>query len=133
MCGINGIAFSPSSGRHVDESKLVAMRDILHHRGPDDGGIFVDGNIGLGHRRLSIVDVAHGAQPMFNGSVPVRSCITARSIITPTIAINSNHSAINFKTAAIRKQFYTSTKSMAAIACDSSRHVCFRHLGQNET
>ena len=67
MCGINGIAFSPSSGRHVDESKLVRMRDILHHRGPDDGGIFVDGNIGLGHRRLSIVDVAHGAQPMLNG------------------------------------------------------------------
>ncbi|HEX3102013.1 MAG TPA: asparagine synthase (glutamine-hydrolyzing), partial [Pyrinomonadaceae bacterium] len=71
MCGINGIAFSPSSGRHVDESRLVAMRDILHHRGPDDGGIFRDGNIGLGHRRLSIVDVAHGAQPMFNGD---RTC-----------------------------------------------------------
>ncbi len=71
MCGINGIAFSPNSGRHVDEARLVAMRDILHHRGPDDGGIFIDGNIGLGHRRLSIVDVAHGAQPMFNGD---RSC-----------------------------------------------------------
>ena len=42
------------------------MRDILHHRGPDDGGLFIDGNIGLGHRRLSIVDVAHGAQPMWN-------------------------------------------------------------------
>lgn len=42
------------------------MRDVLHHRGPDDGGVFIDGNIGLGHRRLSIVDVAHGAQPMFN-------------------------------------------------------------------
>ena len=66
MCGINGIAFSPRSGRHVDESKLVQMRGILHHRGPDDGGVFVDGNIGLGHRRLSIVDIAHGAQPMFN-------------------------------------------------------------------
>lgn len=47
------------------------MRDILDHRGPDDGGIHVDGNIGLGHRRLSIVDVAHGAQPMFNAD---RSC-----------------------------------------------------------
>lgn len=47
------------------------MRDILHHRGPDDCGIFVDKNIGLAHRRLSIVDVAHGAQPMFNGD---RSC-----------------------------------------------------------
>jgi asparagine synthase (glutamine-hydrolysing) len=71
MCGINGIAFSQNSGRQVTEAKLIAMRDILHHRGPDDGGIFVDGNIGLGHRRLSIVDVAHGAQPMFNGD---RSC-----------------------------------------------------------
>ncbi len=71
MCGISGIAFSPLSGRQVDKAKLVQMRDILHHRGPDDGGVFVDGNIGLAHRRLSIVDVAHGAQPMFNGD---RSC-----------------------------------------------------------
>lgn len=42
------------------------MRDVLLHRGPDDGGLYVDNRIGLGHRRLSIVDVAHGAQPMFN-------------------------------------------------------------------
>ncbi|MBK7393994.1 MAG: asparagine synthase (glutamine-hydrolyzing) [Chloracidobacterium sp.] len=67
MCGINGIAYSTRSGRQVDEKRLIAMRDILHHRGPDGGGVYVDGNIGLGHRRLSIVDVAHGAQPMFNG------------------------------------------------------------------
>ena len=66
MCGINGIAFPTNSGRQVDEARLVAMRDILEHRGPDDGGVFVDGNIGLGHRRLSIVDVAAGAQPMWN-------------------------------------------------------------------
>ncbi|HRI04362.1 MAG TPA: asparagine synthase (glutamine-hydrolyzing) [Pyrinomonadaceae bacterium] len=71
MCGINGIAYSTRSGRQVDEKRLIAMRDILHHRGPDDGGIYVDGNIGLGHRRLSIVDVARGAQPMFNAD---RSC-----------------------------------------------------------
>lgn len=42
------------------------MRDILRHRGPDDGGIYIDKNVGLGHRRLSIVDVANGTQPMFN-------------------------------------------------------------------
>lgn len=66
MCGINGIAYSPNSGRQVDERRLIAMRDILHHRGPDDGGAFVDGNIGLAMRRLAIVDVAHGAQPIFN-------------------------------------------------------------------
>lgn len=66
MCGINGIAFSPNSGRQVNEGQLIAMRDILHHRGPDDAGAFVDGNIGLAMRRLAIVDVAHGAQPICN-------------------------------------------------------------------
>ncbi|MDQ6785594.1 MAG: asparagine synthase (glutamine-hydrolyzing) [Acidobacteriota bacterium] len=66
MCGINGIAFSSRSQRQIDERVLLKMRDCIFHRGPDDGGVFVDGNIGLGHRRLSIVDVAHGAQPMFN-------------------------------------------------------------------
>ncbi|MEQ1642477.1 MAG: asparagine synthase (glutamine-hydrolyzing) [Pyrinomonadaceae bacterium] len=68
MCGINGIALSSRSKQQVNESMLVAMRDILHHRGPDDGGIFVDGNIGLGHRRLAIVDPRHGIQPMFSGT-----------------------------------------------------------------
>src|SRR5438874_13102328 len=42
------------------------MRDVIRHRGPDDAGLFVDGNVGLGHRRLSIVDVASGHQPMTN-------------------------------------------------------------------
>ena len=66
MCGINGIAFSRRSGRVVERRVLAAMRDVLRHRGPDDDGIFVDGRIGLGHRRLSIVDVASGHQPMTN-------------------------------------------------------------------
>jgi asparagine synthase (glutamine-hydrolysing) len=42
------------------------MRDALHHRGPDGAGIFVENNVGLGHRRLAIVDVAGGHQPMAN-------------------------------------------------------------------
>ena len=49
------------------------MRDVITHRGPDDEGIFIDGAVGLGHRRLSIVDVAGGHQPMTNedGSVHI--------------------------------------------------------------
>jgi len=66
MCGINGIAFSSKSGRMVSRPVLEAMRDVITHRGPDDDGIFIDGNVGLGHRRLSIVDVAAGHQPMTN-------------------------------------------------------------------
>ncbi len=65
MCGINGIALSNRAGV-IDERVLERMRDVLAHRGPDDCGIFNDGKIGLGHRRLSIVDVAAGHQPMTN-------------------------------------------------------------------
>ncbi|MDQ4120848.1 MAG: asparagine synthase (glutamine-hydrolyzing) [Acidobacteriota bacterium] len=66
MCGIAGIAFSENSRRKVDESILRRMRDALVHRGPDDAGIFISENIGLAHRRLSIVDVSAGHQPMTN-------------------------------------------------------------------
>src|SRR6266704_1271073 len=66
MCGINGIALSGQSGRRVDAGALERMRDVIRHRGPDDEGLFIDGAVGLGHRRLSIVDVAGGHQPMTN-------------------------------------------------------------------
>src|SRR2546423_418422 len=66
MCGINGIALSSRSRRQLDVRVLERMRDVITHRGPDEEGIFVDGRVGLGHRRLSIVDVAAGHQPMTN-------------------------------------------------------------------
>jgi len=66
MCGICGIAIPDHLGRDVDSAALVRMRDSLTHRGPDDAGMFVDGPVGLGHRRLSIVDLAGGHQPMSN-------------------------------------------------------------------
>jgi asparagine synthase (glutamine-hydrolysing) len=66
MCGINGIALSSRSRHNLDVAVLERMRDVITHRGPDDQGIFIDGRIGLGHRRLSIVDVAAGHQPMTN-------------------------------------------------------------------
>ena len=66
MCGINGIAFSSRSGRVVSREVLERMRDVITHRGPDEEGLFIDQNVGLGHRRLSIVDVASGHQPMTN-------------------------------------------------------------------
>ncbi len=72
MCGINGIAFSSKSRREINGRVLAQMRDVIAHRGPDDWGEFIDKNIGLGHRRLSIVDVAHGHQPMFNQD---KSCV----------------------------------------------------------
>jgi asparagine synthase (glutamine-hydrolysing) len=66
MCGINGIALSSRAQVAINERVLKQMRDVLTHRGPDDYGMFIDSNVGLGHRRLSIVDVASGHQPMAN-------------------------------------------------------------------
>lgn len=66
MCGISGIALSSRSSSDVSEERLVRMRDVLKHRGPDDAGLFIEGSVGLAHRRLSIVDVACGHQPMSN-------------------------------------------------------------------
>jgi len=66
MCGINGIALSSRSDSRLDQELIMRMRDCLVHRGPDDSGLFLNRNVGLGHRRLSIVDVASGHQPMTN-------------------------------------------------------------------
>ncbi|MBC7607862.1 MAG: asparagine synthase (glutamine-hydrolyzing) [Burkholderiales bacterium] len=66
MCGINGILHLQSQ-KKVDERLLARMRDALEHRGPDDKGLFVENNIGFGHRRLSILDVsAAGHQPFLS-------------------------------------------------------------------
>ena len=65
MCGIVGIVnVHPQDA--VDETVLKRMRDVIRHRGPDGEGLWVEGPVGLGHRRLSIVDVATGQQPMTN-------------------------------------------------------------------
>jgi asparagine synthase (glutamine-hydrolysing) len=65
MCGIAGIV--ASDRLHADERAHVAlMRDVLTHRGPDDAGAFFDEHAGLGHRRLSIVDLRSGHQPLAN-------------------------------------------------------------------
>jgi len=65
MCGIVGL-FDSRDRRPVDQGLLQRMNDAQYHRGPDGEGIFVDPGIGLGHRRLSIIDLAGGAQPLFN-------------------------------------------------------------------
>jgi asparagine synthase (glutamine-hydrolysing) len=64
MCGIVGIVGSPS--RPVDDAVLRSMNEALWHRGPDDEGYFVRDRVGLGMRRLSIIDVVGGRQPVHN-------------------------------------------------------------------
>lgn len=96
MCGITLIF--DSSGAAPDEQRLMRMNRALHHRGPDGAGTFIHNNVGLGHTRLSIVDVALGAQPMvsidgqlaltFNGEIynyeALRSELVSQGVIFRT-------------------------------------------------
>ena len=65
MCGIAGIVHSHPDGA-VDNAAVHRMCETIVHRGPDDEGIFVKAGVGLGMRRLSIIDLASGHQPVFN-------------------------------------------------------------------
>lgn len=65
MCGIAGLIDLRQEGR-IDRDVLTRMTDTLMHRGPDLGGFFVEESVGLGFRRLSIIDLQTGDQPLFN-------------------------------------------------------------------
>lgn len=68
MCGIVGLR--RFDGRSVEEGELRRMADTLRHRGPDGDGYRIFGDVGFGHRRLSIIDLAGSPQPMRSASGP---------------------------------------------------------------
>jgi asparagine synthase (glutamine-hydrolysing) len=69
LCGIFGII---GKAAPVQEQQVRALTDLVAHRGPDGSGLHVDGQVGLGHRRLAIIDLsASGAQPMHHASEPL--------------------------------------------------------------
>ena len=72
MCGIVGL-FDTCGKSEIDRKLLGRMNQTLFHRGPDEGNLYTEPGLGLGHRRLSIIDVSDGQQPLFNedGSVVV--------------------------------------------------------------
>jgi asparagine synthase (glutamine-hydrolysing) len=72
MCGITGI-FDTRAGGSIAHAVLQRMNDSQQHRGPDEGSLHIEPGLGFGHRRLSIIDIATGQQPLFNedGSVVV--------------------------------------------------------------
>ena len=65
MCGICGTIYWEKS-RTVRQDEIHQMTQLIHHRGPDDSGIYLDQNAGLGFRRLSIIDLTKGHQPLSN-------------------------------------------------------------------
>ncbi|MBK5930559.1 XrtA/PEP-CTERM system amidotransferase [Halochromatium salexigens] len=65
MCGITGI-FDLRERRPINRALLEAMNQTQFHRGPDEGGVHCEPGVGLAHRRLSIIDLSSGQQPLFN-------------------------------------------------------------------
>ena len=70
MCGIAG-QFNFQRREPVERETIVRMARSIAHRGPDDEGFFIAGPVGLGFRRLSIIDLAGGHQPMSDGEEAV--------------------------------------------------------------
>ena len=65
MCGLVGI-FDTRGRREISRELLTRMNETQHHRGPDECGLHVEPGLGLGHRRLSIIDLSTGQQPLYN-------------------------------------------------------------------
>ena len=65
MCGIAGV-FDIREQRPIDEGLISRMNQAQFHRGPDEGGVHLEPGVGLAHRRLSIIDLSGGHQPLFN-------------------------------------------------------------------
>ena len=131
MCGFVGFA---SAKHNAEDAKktVKAMADLIAHRGPDGGGFYVDGRAALGHRRLSIIDLTGGAQPMFNED--------------GSLVIVYNGEAYNFME--LREQLIAAGHTFATqsdtevllhgyeqwgkgLPAKLRGHVRLRHLGQN--
>ncbi|HEX8784923.1 MAG TPA: asparagine synthetase B, partial [Telluria sp.] len=67
MCGIVGI-FDTHGTRDIERAALHRMNESQHHRGPDEGELYLEKGLGMGHRRLSVIDVATGQQPLRNAA-----------------------------------------------------------------
>ena len=65
MCGISGL-FSTRTTRSYERDLLIRMNDSQNHRGPDEDGYHFEPGVALGHKRLSIIDLSSGQQPMYS-------------------------------------------------------------------
>jgi len=93
MCGITGI-FDTRGRREIDEAVLVRMNESQHHRGPDEVGIHREPGVALGHRRLSIIDVSTGQQPLYNADRSV--CIVYNGEVYNYQALIAELSALGY-------------------------------------
>src|SRR5947207_14253256 len=118
MCGITGIV--RSDGAQIDRELLARMNDAIRHRGPDDDGFYFGDGVGLGMRRLSIIDLKGGHQPIHN------SDRTAWIVFNCEIY---NYRELRKQLEARGHQFYTDSDTEAIVhAYDEYGTDCPRYL-----
>ena len=98
MCGICGIVIPDHSSRSIDEGAFTRLRDTISHRGPDGYGVFVEPGVALGHRRLSIVDVSHGAQPMASEDGSLQLIYNGEVFNHPTLMAQLQGDGVRYRT-----------------------------------
>jgi asparagine synthase (glutamine-hydrolysing) len=81
MCGISGL-FDTQGRRSFDPALAQRINDVQAHRGPDEADLYFEPGLMLGHRRLSVIDLATGQQPLFNAMASRASSSMARSTTT---------------------------------------------------
>ncbi|MGI8567084.1 MAG: asparagine synthase (glutamine-hydrolyzing) [Pyrinomonadaceae bacterium] len=122
MCGIAGIVRASSSGSDtsIDESVLARMCEAIRHRGPDDDGQYVNGRVGLAMRRLAIIDIKGGQQPIHNADQ------TAWIVFNGEIY---NYRELRARLEKLGHRFYTDSDTEAIIhAYDEYGAECPKHL-----
>jgi asparagine synthase (glutamine-hydrolysing) len=97
MCGICGY-ISLSENLKNRKPLIQKMKDLLTHRGPDDEGLYLNNNAALGHRRLSIIDLSTGKQPMGNDDGSIWIVYNGEVYNFPEIKDNLEKKGINFRT-----------------------------------
>ena len=95
MCGIAGMVQTHPDGA-VDSATIHRMCEAIVHRGPDDEGIFVKAGVGLGMRRLSIIDLAGGHQPVFNEDKTICDRIQWRDLQLSRVAFRTSRARPSF-------------------------------------
>ena len=131
MCGIAG-QFNFQRREPVERETIVRMADSIAHRGPDDEGYFFAGPVGLGFRRLSIIDLAGGHQPMSDADETVWVIFNGEIYNFRSCARNSKNLGHRFRTIPTPRSSFTATRNGAPDVLQPSQwHVRSRNLGRH--
>lgn len=118
MCGITGIYHL--DGKRIDPALLKRMCDAMVHRGPDDEGTYVNGNVGIGMRRLSIIDLSSGHQPIANEDESVWVVLNGEIYNFPELRAELERRGHTFRT-------HSDTETIVHLYEDHG-DACVRHL-----